>query len=217
MSTYLKCSLRMNHLVFLSDIFKRISTYFHSCALTRSIISRLAFKQMSQETVFRSRGKYLGAQELLTLSTQSSFLSLFLCLDVYHFIVFQYKRLQAPFKTNCSKVDSLAGIKSYTKDGCIYQCQSNQSMDKCGCQKNHALPGGIKDKCCAFTNELEFRIVLNYIWIPMCYRLGSFGQDMIQVFFQNFCKIAWTVKNVPYDIRYCTTKSPVQATNLSLF
>ena len=59
-----------------------------------------------------------------------------------------------------------------------------------------ALPGGIKDKCFAFTNELEFRIVLNYIWIPMCYRLSSFGQDMIQVFFKNFCKIAWTVKCV---------------------
>ena len=44
-----------------------------------------------------------------------------------------------------------------------------------------------------------------------------FGQDMIQVIFQSFYKIAWTVKNVPYDIRYCTTELPVQATNLSFF
>ncbi|XP_022780234.1 acid-sensing ion channel 2-like [Stylophora pistillata] len=52
----------------------------------------------------------------------------------------QYKRLPSPYRTNCSKVDSLAGIKSYTKDGCIYQCRSNHSMDKCGCRRDYALP-----------------------------------------------------------------------------
>ncbi|XP_022780296.1 FMRFamide-activated amiloride-sensitive sodium channel-like [Stylophora pistillata] len=55
----------------------------------------------------------------------------------------QYKRLPKPYRTNCSEVDSLAGIKSYTKDGCIYQCQSNHSMDKCGCREDYTLPGCI--------------------------------------------------------------------------
>ena len=50
-------------------------------------------------------------------------------------------RLPAPYKTKCQQ-KKLPGIGSYTKDGCLYQCVANVTLEKCGCRML-GMPGKI--------------------------------------------------------------------------
>ncbi|KAJ7378364.1 hypothetical protein OS493_023619 [Desmophyllum pertusum] len=43
-------------------------------------------------------------------------------------------RLPAPYQTKCRQ-EKLPGIKTYTKDGCVYQCIANKTLTQCGCRR----------------------------------------------------------------------------------